>query len=100
MLKSLNNSIAASRQGSDDVLAIEFHQDAHELIDREMEGIGQGVDVNLAAVTDDIDHSLFLLGQIGEEGKWLGLLLTSLFSPFIAIILSIIVSGSMTLCPM
>ena len=64
---SLDQCIAATWQGSDDVLAIEFDKHAHEFIDGKLQCVGQGVDVDFATVTDDIDNGLLLPSELGEQ---------------------------------
>ena len=58
----LEKCIAAARQGGDHFLAIELDKNAHQFIDRLVQDVGEGIQVNLALAADDIDDGLLLLG--------------------------------------
>ena len=63
----LRNRISAPWKSDNDVFAIKFHKGTHEFIYGLMEGVGKGIDMNLALITDDVNHGLLFLGELGEE---------------------------------
>ena len=71
----LRNRISASGKGDNDVFAVKFHTGTHEFIYGLMEGVGKGIDMNLALITDDVNHGLLFLGELGEQVQLLRLML-------------------------
>ena len=73
--EGLRHRIAATRHTDDDAFKVELHECAHHPVHRNVELFGDGIDVYVASLLDDVHNLLlFFLSEGNRSSCWVGLL--------------------------
>ena len=70
--EGLRHCVAATRHTDDDAFEVELHECAHHPIHRDVELFGDGIDVYIASLLDDVHNLLLFFRKRGKQVELLG----------------------------